>query len=136
MGVGVVLDSGTSSQSTSLSTSVTSSNTNSGTITTEAASTAAGACESFQVSNSKVAATSVVMASMKSYAGSNGFPMVYVKAVAAGSFDINVCNLATGSGTTSHTAGSAGATVSGTWADGGGALDGAIAFNFAVINPA
>jgi hypothetical protein len=135
---GLTLDgaaSGSVSQSTSITTGVTK-NTHSGTIATQSASTAAGTCSSFQVSNNKVAATSVVLVSMAAYSGSNGNPMVYVKAVASGTFDVNICNLATGSGTTAHTSANAGVSTTGTSAEGGQALAGTITFNFAVINHA
>jgi hypothetical protein len=123
------------SQSTSITTAVTS-NQNSGSITTQSTTTAAGTCSTFQVSNSKVVATSVVLVSMAAYSGSNGNPMVYVKSVASGSFNVNICNLATGSGTTSHTSATQGTSTSGTNTEGGQALAGTLTFNFAVINHA
>ena len=82
-----------------------------GTITTHSASLAAEASASFVVTNSTVAATDVVVVSIKS--GSNGGgTIVSVSAVAAGSFTIRVHNGNVAAGT---------------------AETGAIAINFAVI---
>ena len=82
-----------------------------GTITTHNASLAAEASASFVVTNSTVAATDVVVVSIKS--GSNGGgTIVSVSAVAAGSFTIRVHNGNVAAGT---------------------AETGAIAINFAVI---
>lgn len=82
---------GAVTQITSITTGVTLNN-HCGTITTVAASAAAGAEHVFTVTNSRVAATDVPHAVIKSYAGT-GVPTVHVTAVAAGSFTITITNL-------------------------------------------
>lgn len=62
-----------------------------GQITTVALTTAGAAEEAFTVTNSTVDANDVVVLST-TYAGA-GAPLVYCKAVAAGSFDIGITNL-------------------------------------------
>lgn len=86
-----VADGGTVTQATSRSTGVTL-NTLSGVITMNAASLAAAAEATFTVTNSKVAATDVVIVCLSSGL-TTGVPMVYVSDVAAGSFDITITNL-------------------------------------------
>lgn len=82
-----------------------------GAITTDTTSLAAEAAAEFTVTNSAVAATDVVVASIKS--GSNGGNTdVIVSGVAAGSFNLKVCNNNPAAGT---------------------AETGAIIINFAVI---
>lgn len=101
---------GTVTQTTNRSTGV-EINKVSGAITTDTTSLAAEAAATFTVTNSTVAATDVVVVSIKS--GSNGGnTAVAVSAVAAGSFDIKVSN---------------------NNASGGTAETGAIVINFAVI---
>lgn len=88
---------GAVTQATNRSTGVTL-NALSGAITTSNASLAAEAAATFTVTNSKVAATDVVVVSIKS--GSNGGnTAVAVSAVAAGSFDIKVSNNNAAAGT-------------------------------------
>lgn len=103
-----ISDGGTVSQATSITTGVTL-NTNVGQITTQGATAAAAGEHAFVVTNSTVAATSVVVANIASYAG-GGTPIVSVTAVAAGSFTLTITNL--------HAA---------------NALDAAMVINFAVI---
>lgn len=81
---------GAVTQITNASTGVTL-NTVTGQITTVALTTAAAAEEVFTVTNSAVAATDVVVITT-TYAGA-GTPLVYVKKVAAGSFDVAITNL-------------------------------------------
>lgn len=81
---------GAVTQATSASTGVTL-NKHTGQITTVALTTAAGAEEVFTVSNSKVTSTDVVEVAT-TYAGA-GVPLVGVKAVANGSFDLVITNL-------------------------------------------
>lgn len=84
-------DGGTVSQQTGITTGVTL-NTVCGQITTQAADAIAGAENAFTVTNSKVAATDVVVANIASYAG-GGTPILSVTAVAAGSFGLTITNL-------------------------------------------
>lgn len=81
---------GTVSQATSITTGVTL-NKLTGQITTQAASTAAAAEDTFTVTNSQVTAKDVVVLST-TYAG-GGTPIVYCSKVAAGSFNITISNL-------------------------------------------
>lgn len=81
---------GTVSQATSITTGVTL-NKLTGQITTQAASTAAAAEDTFTVTNSQVTAKDVVVLST-TYAGA-GTPVVYCSKVAAGSFNITISNL-------------------------------------------
>lgn len=88
---------GTVTQATNRTTGVTL-NALSGQITTNNASLAAEAAAIFTVTNSKVAATDVVVASIVS--GTNGGNTeVTVNAVAAGSFDLKVANNNAAAGT-------------------------------------
>lgn len=98
---------GAVTQATNASTAVTL-NKMCGRITTVALTTAAAAEEVFTVNNDQVKATDVVVVST-TYSGA-GTPMVGVKAVANGSFQIVITNLHASS-----------------------ALDAAVAINFAVI---
>lgn len=100
---------GAVTQGTNITTGVTL-NTVCGTITTVAAGAVAGAEDGpFTVTNSAVAATDVVLVSIKSYAGA-GTPFAFVSATGAGSFAITITNL-----------------------HGANALNAAIVLNFAVI---
>lgn len=81
---------GAVTQVTSASTGVTL-NALCGRITTVALTTAAGAEETFTVTNSRVAATDVIVLTT-TYAGA-GTILVGTAAVAAGSFNINITNL-------------------------------------------
>ena len=81
-------------QETSKATGVTI-NSPAGAITTHDAELAAGAEVKFTVTNSSVAATDVVVASIKS-GGTSGSYAVVVSAVAAGSFDLALSNLSAG----------------------------------------
>lgn len=84
-------DGGTVTQITSITTGVTL-NTHSGQITTVSSTLAAGAEATFTVTNSKVAATDIVIAHLAS-TSSAGTPVAVVSAVAAGSFNITIANL-------------------------------------------
>jgi hypothetical protein len=64
-----------------------------GTITTDATSLAAGAEATFAVTNSKVAATDVVVVCVKSGGTTPGSTIATVTAVADGSFSITLTNL-------------------------------------------
>lgn len=64
-----------------------------GTITTDPTSLAAGAEATFTVTNSRVAATDVVVCAIKSGGTTSGSTWAKVTAVAAGSFDITMTNL-------------------------------------------
>lgn len=87
-----VADGGTVTQITNKTTGVTLS-TLSGQITTVSLDNAAGVDSTFTVTNTKVAATDVVVANVASYGGTaDGIPVAYVSAVAAGSFDITIRN--------------------------------------------
>lgn len=83
-------DGGAVTQATSISTGVTL-NKVTGKITTVAATTAAGAEDTFTVTNGEARATDVVVLST-TYAG-GGTPLVYCKKVANGSFDVTISNL-------------------------------------------
>ena len=85
---------GTVTQATNKSTGVTL-NTESGQITMHAAQLDAGTEVSFTVTNSKVAATDVVVACHGS-AGTAGAYIVSANAIAAGSFAITVSNVSGG----------------------------------------
>lgn len=98
---------GAVTQVTSISTAVTL-NKVCGRVTTVAATTAAAAEDIFTVNNSEVNNTDVVVVST-TYAG-GGTPLVYVKKVLNGSFDIAISNLAAAA-----------------------ALDAALVINFAII---
>lgn len=78
-------------QATSISTGVTC-NALSGVITTVSQTVAAGAEAEFTVTNSKVAATDVVVACIKTHTSAGDF-IVAVSAVAAGSFKLRLTNL-------------------------------------------
>lgn len=82
---------GTVTQITSITTGVTL-GAIAGTITTVSSTLAAAAEADFVVTNSKVAATDVVVANIKS-TSSAGTPIVSVAAVAAGSFTLRLTNL-------------------------------------------
>lgn len=82
---------GSVTQATSASTGVTLSK-KCGKITTVALTTAAAAEESFTVTNTTVALTSVVNVTITGYAGA-GTPLAFVKTVAAGSFVMGITNL-------------------------------------------
>ena len=86
---------GTVTQSSNKSTGVTL-NTESGQITMNDAALAAAAEVSFTVTNSKVAATDVVVACHGS-AGTAGSYLVNANAIADGSFAITVSNVSSGS---------------------------------------
>ena len=86
---------GTVTQATDKSTGVTL-NTESGQITMNDAALAAAAEVSFTVTNSKVAATDVVVACHGS-AGTAGAYIVSANSIAAGSFKITVSNVSGGS---------------------------------------
>ena len=86
---------GTVTQSSNKSTGVTL-NTESGQITMNDAALAAAAEVSFTVTNSKVAATDVVVACHGS-AGTAGSYLVNANAIAAGSFAVTVSNVSGGS---------------------------------------
>lgn len=93
-GTSLSIGDGTVTQGTSVSTTVVCSES-SGVITTFSQSAAAGAVSTFTVTNTKCLSTSVVLASVGSYAGTygtNGFPIVSVSTVSAGSFAITVIN--------------------------------------------
>ena len=85
-------------QGTSKSTGVTI-NAPAGAITMHDASLAGDAEVTFTVTNSTVAATDVVVVSVKSGA-SSGLYLAFVSAVAAGSFNISVSNLGSTAGET------------------------------------
>ncbi|MED5362915.1 MAG: hypothetical protein VX790_01910 [Bacteroidota bacterium] len=88
-------DGGTVTQSTNKSTGVTL-NTESGQITMNNAALADAAEVSFTVTNSKIAATDVVVACHGS-AGTAGAYIVSANGIAAGSFKITVSNVSGGS---------------------------------------
>lgn len=95
-GTSISLGDGTVTQGTSVTTGVTL-NASSGVITTFSQSAAAGATSTFTVTNSCCLSTSVVVVSVGNYAGTfgtNGFPLVTVSAVSAGSFAVTVVNAA------------------------------------------
>lgn len=84
-------DYGTVTQASSITTGVTV-NTLAGTITTVSQTIAAAAEATFVVTNSRVAATDTVCVSLKSTSSAGGPFIVYVSAVAAGSFSISITN--------------------------------------------
>lgn len=82
-------------QATSITTGVTA-NGSAGIITTVSSTLAADATAEFTVTNSAVAATSVVLVSIADYAGTygtNGIPVVNVDSIAAGSFKVDLSNV-------------------------------------------
>lgn len=79
------------SQATSITTGVTC-NAYSGVITTVSQTVAAGAEAEFTVTNNKVAATDVVVASIKTHTSAGSFT-VHTTATAAGSFKLTLTNL-------------------------------------------
>lgn len=90
-GIGVPTGAGGSvTQATSISTGV-ALNTIAGKITTVSSTLAAAAEATFTVTNSKVAATDVVVVST-TYGGA-GTPLVFCSQVAAGTFNITITNL-------------------------------------------
>lgn len=82
---------GTIEQDGTLTTAVTL-NKNAGVITTESATTAAGASATFTVNNTQVSSTSVVVASICSYSGA-GIPVVRVGSVSDNSFTLTLTNV-------------------------------------------
>lgn len=78
-------------QATSITTGVTCS-AYSGVITTVSQTVAAGAEAEFTVTNTKVAATDIVVACIKTHTSAGSF-VANVSAVAAGSFNIQLTNL-------------------------------------------
>ncbi len=92
----VVLSSrSTETQATDITTAVTL-NAPSGVITTQTATAASGATQTFTVNNTVCFSTSVVIADLHQYSGTyltNGIPYVRVTTVADGSFDISVINI-------------------------------------------
>lgn len=82
---------GTVTQATSITTGV-EVNKVAGNVITVSSTLAAGAEATFQVTNSTVASTDVVIANLGS-TSSAGTPVVFVTAVADGSFDITISNL-------------------------------------------
>lgn len=83
---------GAVTQATSITTAVTL-NTVCGTITTVSSTLAAGADATFTLTNSYIAATDVVVASIRSYGGTaDGIPVVAVSSTAAGSCTLNIRN--------------------------------------------
>lgn len=95
-------DGGTVTQVTSITTGVTL-NTHSGQITTVTApSIAAGAEATFTVTNNRVSSTDTVIVNVATQF-TDGFVIAFVSAVANGSFDITLSNLA-GVGVTAGTA--------------------------------
>src|SRR5882724_10538348 len=82
-------------QGTSISTGVTL-NAQSGVITTVSSTLAAVTTTGFTVTNSAVGANSVVIVNLVNYSGTyatNGFPVVTVDTIAAGSFVIKISNV-------------------------------------------
>ena len=82
------------SQATNITTGVTA-NGSSGIVTTQAAGAAAGAAETFVLTNSSIKVGSVVKAQVIDYAGAfttNGLPIVAIDTVADGSCDVVVMN--------------------------------------------
>jgi hypothetical protein len=80
-------------QATSITTGVTC-NSYSGVITTVSQTVAGGAEAEFTVTNNKVAATDVVVATIKTHTSAGTFT-VHTSATAAGSFNLQLTNLAT-----------------------------------------
>lgn len=89
--VGVVGGQAAVTQITSITTGVTC-NAYSGVVTTVSQTVAAGAEAEFTVTNSKVAATDVVVACIKTHTSAGTFA-VDISAVAAGSFKLRLTNL-------------------------------------------
>jgi len=90
-GASVAGDQAAVTQATSITTGVTC-NAYSGVITTVSQTVAAGAEADFTVTNNKVAATDVVVVSIKTHTSAGTF-VAAVSATAAGSFDIRLSNL-------------------------------------------
>jgi len=90
-GASVAADQSAVTQATSITTGVTC-NAYSGVITTVSQTVAAGAEAEFTVTNSKVAATDVVVACIKTHTSAGEF-IVGVSAIAAGSFKLRLTNL-------------------------------------------
>jgi hypothetical protein len=90
-GVPVVQGQTAVTQATSITTGVTC-NAYSGVITTVSQTVAAGAEADFVVTNSKVAATDIVVACIKTHTSAGTFAVV-VSAVAAGQFTLRLTNL-------------------------------------------
>jgi hypothetical protein len=90
-GVEVVTGQTAVTQATSITTGVTC-NAYTGVITTVSQTVAAGAEAEFTVTNDKVAATDVVVASIKTHTSAGDF-IVAVSAIAAGSFKLRLTNL-------------------------------------------
>ena len=90
-GVLVVQGQSAVTQATSITTGVTC-NAYTGVITTVSQTVAGGAEAEFTVTNSKVAATDVVVACIKTHTSAGDF-IVGVSAVAAGSFKLRLTNL-------------------------------------------
>lgn len=86
----------TVTQETNISTAVVA-NANAGIITTVSATTAAGSSATFTVTNSRVSASSCVVASIVNYTGA-GHPVMRVGSISNGSFTITIQNLDTASG--------------------------------------
>lgn len=82
----------TVTQATSITTAVTA-NGSSGVITTVSSTTTPNSTDSFTVNNSACTSTSVVVASLCGYTGSNLPPIVTVSGVSNGSFTVNVTNI-------------------------------------------
>ncbi len=88
-------DKGTVTQITSISTGVTL-NTTAGTITTVSTTLAGGTSATFTVTNSTCTSQSIVQATIVNYTGTyatNGFPIVNINNIAAGSFQVTLCNI-------------------------------------------
>jgi hypothetical protein len=79
-------------QATSITSGVTC-HGNSGIISTINTTLAAGAKTSFAVTNSRVAASSVVLANIVGYSGNAGCPLVRVEGITAGSYSISLTNM-------------------------------------------
>jgi hypothetical protein len=90
-GIPVVQGQTAVTQATSITTGVTC-NAYSGVITTVSQTVAAGAEAEFTVTNSKVAATDIVVACIKTHTSAGEF-IVAVSAVAAGAFKLRLTNL-------------------------------------------
>ena len=70
-------------------------NADTGVITTVSSTLAALTATTFTVTNSRVEANSSIVASIENYSGTyvtNGLPRVTVNNVAAGAFDVVICN--------------------------------------------
>jgi hypothetical protein len=78
-------------QTTSITSGVTLT-TQAGSITTVGATNATGASTQFTVTDLSVNANSLILADIMNYAGSTGFPAVYVDDVTTGSFKVIVHN--------------------------------------------